>query len=157
MNTRTKTSGRAAVLRDWPEPLVSLAVLRSTPWADADLGLGNAENAELARALVGRWARDLDLLDVMGKQVPFARSVAQQVLAGKQLTIPQLRGAVNVIGGAIKRQRALAYAKPYADVRYRRGARTSGPACVICGDELTTEVQRSRGCGDTCYLRLLGA
>lgn len=109
------------------------------------------------RPLVEFWAWEIERRGYTKRHTNnFAWSMIRLVVTGNTLTVPQVRGVLNVLGGQIKVQRRRAYDKPYADVRYRRGAKASADArCIVCGDALTTDVQRLRGCGDTCWQRVI--
>lgn len=80
-----------------------------------------------------------------------ASMVAQSAIAGRSLTVPQMRGVANVMAGALYANR-----RRFWKSRPSRKDRNDGDeACIVCGGPLTDEVAVRRGAGATCYLRLM--
>lgn len=117
-----------------------------------------ARIAATALPVVRRWAREVIAADHLWKHGEFTRSVARRVDNGRELTEAQLRGILNVIAGQIKAQRRLAWDNPYAEARRQRGWYECGSCgCIVCGDLLTTAIDRARGAGRTCWGNVVAA
>lgn len=117
-------------------------------WTDQDVA---EHNDALPVAL--RYCYDIQRRGLVGYQSDFMRDMVQRASAFHSLTNGQVRGVLNVLGGGLKRNRARFWKS-----RGRRRDRERGfENCLVCGGPLTTDEAVSRGVGETCYRRVMGA
>jgi predicted nucleic acid-binding Zn ribbon protein len=63
----------------------------------------------------------------------------------------QVRAILNTISGSIRANRK----RFYRSRDYRRDRYMSDDNCIVCGAPLSGQMEIKRGCGKTCYMRIL--
>lgn len=107
---------------------------------------------KIAHPVALRYCYDVKRFNLLGAQSDFMKSMVERADITHNLTVGQVRGVLNVLGGGIKYNRG----RFWKSRGHRRDRDMGLSNCLVCGGPLTTDEAVNRGLGETCYRRVMG-